>query len=1238
MSVRIGLLEGMIMQRQKRRFEARWSCLALVFVAIMVGCTPDESGRTRSGEKTSSRTQAMTSQNSLSTNGLWENGFWENGFWENGFWENGFWENGFWENGFWENGFWENGFWENGFWENGLWENGFWENGLPSETLRSSQYSRQLLHYVYSCAMPATTHDTVLDPNNGTLECGPAGACDAGYECSANNKCVVPLKGAIGLGINRDGSAWWESGKCDESCQRWVSACVLARTNAYGVPVGISMRAPAGAPQRIKDALATTPQEVSDFCLREGAFYGNIFATTPMNGAPPGFTGPADGPIMSTPSYYACAGPGSNIPEITKRFCSSQGDRVVINVPGVCVATPTQAGVCDGFDSAGSIYGCSTSTGATSTHYDEVITVYLKAPIAVCGNAVCEPPTADPSCPSQAGENDTNCPSDCHPGTWAKDYPPSFGFGSSVDLSASRWQFVEEGMSAVAPDDSIVVVATTSNDIDLGGGMLPASQGLGVLAKYNPDGTHAWSFRVQPSQPTVSYFVNGVAVAPSGNITVIGFAVMESAGSRHNTMWMNTYTASGDPVVASFPIREALTVPVDQIPPRQLLTTRLLTADALGYIFITGIYTGGIHFSSAHTFEGSGIFLVKVSPYGDTAWWQYRTGSEASGFPLSVVVDSADNVVWLTATGLSKFFAGDRTLGGSMPLWTKNVPGTNSVFTVASVDASGNVYAAGKFRSGNDFGGGPVNFGTGGLAPFIVKYGPDGSFQWVSHATPICPPNRTDCQPPGQGVEGVSIGFDPNGDVILGSFGNPVIGGGIDFGVGTFSTYSSNNIFLAAYTPDTGQPRWAKQVPTVLSSSLLGMAIDRAGRVVVSGAYSGSMQVFDRLLVTGVPEQPGVINSFLASFGTPSPLDLTAPEIGAATTETGSPIYTVPADIVARATSADGADVFFMPPTAIDSGNAGTSVACFPPPNTTFPIGTTTVTCGASDPLGNHSSASFTVTVFDKTGPVFTRLPAQVSAEATVPAGATATFSAPIATDQVDGDRPVTCSPPSGSTFAVGETKVTCTSSDARGNVSSASFIVTVKARDITPPALTLPSTITATATSASGAMVNYSAAATDDFDGPITPVCAPPSGTTFPLGITTVECTATDTFGNQAAGSFQIKVEYAWSGILQPINADGSSVFKLGSTVPVKFRLAGASVGIANAVATLTLAKVSGAVTGTEIEAISTSAATTGNLFRYDGGQYVFNLATRDLSKGTWRLSIDLHDGVLRTVLISFK
>ena len=128
------------------------------------------------------------------------------------------------------------------------------------------------------------------------------------------------------------------------------------------------------------------------------------------------------------------------------------------------------------------------------------------------------------------------------------------------------------------------------------------------------------------------------------------------------------------------------------------------------------------------------------------------------------------------------------------------------------------------------------------------------------------------------------------------------------------------NIFLSAYSPDRGQALWAKEIPTILGGSLFGMALDSKTRVVMSGVYSGSMQADDHMLVTGVPEQPNVVDSFVASFSEPSPSS--PPIIGAATDPSGASINTVPSTIYAEATSSAGAVVFFMPPTAIDNGDS----------------------------------------------------------------------------------------------------------------------------------------------------------------------------------------------------------------------------------------------------------------------------------------------------------------------------
>src|SRR6185503_2022471 len=150
-----------------------------------------------------------------------------------------------------------------------------------------------------------------------------------------------------------------------------------------------------------------------------------------------------------------------------------------------------------------------------------------------------------------------------------------------------------------------------------------------------------------------------------------------------------------------------------------------------------------------------------------------------------------------------------------------------------------------------------------------------------------------------------------------------------------------------------------------------------------------------------------------------------------------------------------------------------------------------------TDAHGNHSTASFIITVTDTTGPVVT-VPANVSVEATSASGAPFTFAA-SATDVFDGSVATLCTPGSGSTFPFGPTTVSCTATDAHGNHSTASFIIMVT--DTTGPIVTVPANVSVEATSASGAPFTFTASAIDVFDGSVATLCTPASGSTFPFG-----------------------------------------------------------------------------------------------------------------------------------------
>jgi hypothetical protein len=112
--------------------------------------------------------------------------------------------------------------------------------------------------------------------------------------------------------------------------------------------------------------------------------------------------------------------------------------------------------------------------------------------------------------------------------------------------------------------------------------------------------------------------------------------------------------------------------------------------------------------------------------------------------------------------------------------------------------------------------------------------------------------------------------------------------------------------------------------------------------------------------------------------------------------------------------------------------------------------------------------------------------------------------------------------------FPLGTTTVACTATDTHGNAGSASFTVTVTFTDTTGPTFTVvPSPITAEATSPAGAVVPYTITATDNSGATPTIDCAGHgSGSTFPLGPTTVTCTASDGTGNTATASFLVTVQ----------------------------------------------------------------------------------------------------------------
>lgn len=121
------------------------------------------------------------------------------------------------------------------------------DHPLSTEQGLSSQYGyitdpagRQFLKYLVECA---------LGPNDRVT------------------KGQHTFMGRIGLAPE------WKTGQCDDRCQNWVTACLLARTNAQGASVEIELRAS-------HPAIGLGVADPA-FSAHEGAFFGNVFATYP---------------------------------------------------------------------------------------------------------------------------------------------------------------------------------------------------------------------------------------------------------------------------------------------------------------------------------------------------------------------------------------------------------------------------------------------------------------------------------------------------------------------------------------------------------------------------------------------------------------------------------------------------------------------------------------------------------------------------------------------------------------------------------------------------------------------------------------------------------------------------------------------------------------------------------------------------------------------------------------------
>ena len=198
------------------------------------------------------------------------------------------------------------------------------------------------------------------------------------------------------------------------------------------------------------------------------------------------------------------------------------------------------------------------------------------------------------------------------------------------------------------------------------------------------------------------------------------------------------------------------------------------------------------------------------------------------------------------------------------------------------------------------------------------------------------------------------------------------------------------------------------------------------------------------------------------------------------------------------------------------------------------------MTCTSSNSFGTTTITFSVVVTSTSGGPPILTLPEVVVAEAASASGANVSFNAGGAS----------CDHASGALFPMGNTTVSCSSTNSFGT-STGTFIVVVT--DTTRPVLNLPADFTTTTN-----IVTYSATASDAIDGAITPACSPSSGSNFPNGLTVVQCSATDAHANTTNGTFRVTVtpltlaDFTASQNVYQLNGAASESVTYTSNVPV--------------------------------------------------------------------------------------
>lgn len=263
-------------------------------------------------------------------------------------------------------------------------------------------------------------------------------------------------------------------------------------------------------------------------------------------------------------------------------------------------------------------------------------------------------------------------------------------------------------------------------------------------------------------------------------------------------------------------------------------STRAIAAGPDGSAYVTGYFEGTARFKAIEkTAAGkSDGFLARVDKNGDFTWVVSAGGpAEDTGDALAVGTDGTVAFGGLFADSLdlggiaSKAIGSDDVYVAAVSpagevqwVWTAGGFASDATTALAAAPDGGFV-AALSFTGVAKFG--PTELKTRGYDDVVlVKLSKDGALEWST-------------QLGGEGTDQVRrIAVDGNGNVfVLGTFQQT-----IDVGGGPLTAAGANDLLIARFDA-SGRHVWSKRVGNPFNEMAGGIAVDRAGNLVITGSY-----------------------------------------------------------------------------------------------------------------------------------------------------------------------------------------------------------------------------------------------------------------------------------------------------------------------------------------------------------------------------------------------------------------